>query len=958
MESTTPHYYRPLLWLSMCIIASILAPISIAAQSGGQIIHVDATSNGVTGLTWSDALADLQQAISMANPGDEIRIAGGRYHPDEGGGQQAGDRGATFQIPDGVKLSGGHAGIASPFPDLRDAALHPTILDARIMSIHVSEAGEDVPFCGLFPDLPCRTIQYAMTRALETGVSIVRIQAGTYQGPLELADGLILQGGYDSRWQWSEGDDPSHRVTILGGLNSDGQMVTISADNLTTGTLLADLEVVGGAATGSVNGVARSSYAVHVVDSTLDLHRVEVIAGDGADGSTGSAGSDLSATPAAAGQDGGAAEQYFTLCDATSAGAGGLAGGGGPSGGGNGGTGGTMDSDCCGTIPNPFCDDYDATAGDGGGDGAGPPGWGVGGSGGGTCNSGGDGAPGAPGNPGSGGAGASSSGSILGHYWLPAGGVSGSSGSAGGGGGGGGGSGGCDDGTDSHGAGGGGGGSGGIPSPQSGGGGAGGGGSFGLLVLGASNVELTLGSVTRGAGGDGGSGGIPGGGQQGGSGGSGGSAAGGAGSAGDGGDGGDGGASGGGGGGAGGESWACWTDGVEVFAAGVTVQSGTVGVGGSGGSLTGIDPATSGGDGGSGQLLDGLTHIAPATVADGPHDRCLRVVTLAGTDSTLDGLIIEGSVSDQSGCALEISGEGHLIVGCIIREHITSAESPIHISGSADLIGCIIEDCLAPTGGATRVAATGSLRVENCLYLQNVSDLGGAALHVEAGGVAVMVGCTVTENINLAGGEAVVAASGSDLSLYNSILWNNSSPAGSQLQAPAAADIVTNIVEGGWAGSNLDVNPQWIDPLQGNFQLSASSAAIDEGNDLVVVDPLDLLGRARIRCSAVDLGAYEIQSCGGGSGGSFTFQRGDVNVDGAHDLSDVVAMLTVLFNGGVVPCLATMDTNDDDGVNVADAEYYLEYLFADGSVPAPPFASCGTDMTGIPLGCEENPNCP
>lgn len=256
------------------------------------------------------------------------------------------------------------------------------------------------------------------------------------------------------------------------------------------------------------------------------------------------------------------------------------------------------------------------------------------------------------------------------------------------------------------------------------------------------------------------------------------------------------------------------------------------------------------------------------------------------------------------------------------------------------------------------VASTGSLRVESCLYLQNVTDLGGAALHVEASGVAVMVGCTVTENINLSGGESIVAASGSDLSLYNSILWNNSSPAGSQLEATATADIVTNIVEGGWAGSNLDVNPQWVDPLQGNFQLLASSAAIDGGNDLVVVDPLDLLGRARIRCAAVDLGAYENQSCGGGSGGAVTFQRGDVNVDGVQDLSDVVAMLVFLFNGGVLPCLETSDTNDDGSVNVADAVFYLQFLFSSGSVPPPPFTSCGTDMTGIPLGCEENPSCP
>ncbi|MEE2856248.1 MAG: hypothetical protein VX949_02525, partial [Planctomycetota bacterium] len=502
--------YRWILILYLLITTGFLcSPSPLFAQGSGQVLYVDQDVNGVAGLSWADAFSDLQQALTVASSGDEIRVAGGFYSPDQGGGQSAGDPDSTFTIGDELVIRGGYAGSATSSPDSRDPSLYPTVLDGRIQSIHVAPYGVDTPVSGLSPDLPCATIQHGIDRALETGLGVIRVQAGNYAGTIELADGLVIQGGYDTNWQWGDYLDPAHRVTLSGGINTDGQAVTIIAKDLLEGSFLVDLEISGVTASGSVNGVSRSSYGIHVRDSVLDLTRVRVVAGSGAPGLTGDPGTDLTVTPAASGQSGGDADQYFSPCDATSAGAGGLAGGGGPSGGGNGGTGGTMDSDCCGTIPNPFCDDYDATAGDAGADGAGPSGWGSGGSGGGTCNPGGDGAPGAPGTSGTGGAGSTSGGNLVGDYWVPFIGSSGATGSAGGGGGGGGGSGGCDTGTDSHGAGGGGGGGGGIPSPAAGSAGRGGGSSFALFVLGISQVTLFDSVILRGAGAVGGTGGLP-----------------------------------------------------------------------------------------------------------------------------------------------------------------------------------------------------------------------------------------------------------------------------------------------------------------------------------------------------------------------------------------------------------------------------------------------------------------
>ncbi len=950
---------RPVLLLSLLMLLPFSDNDSIArAQIGSQVFHVDRNINGVAGLSWSDAFNDLQQALSVANSGDEIRVAAGFYSPDTGGGQTAGDEHATFSIPSGVVVRGGYAGATDAFPDSRDTTLFPTVLDGVIQSIHVAEYGVDTPFSGLTPDLPCATVQYGINRAIEVGFRVVRVQAGTYSGTIELADGLVIQGGYDSSWQWGDYLDPDHRVLFSGGINPEGQAVTMMARDLSQGSSLVDLEIQGAMATGSVNGVARSSYGIHVKDSVVQLIRVRLVGGIAAQGLPGDAGTDLSATPAASGQAGGDADQYFSACDATSAGAGGLAGGGGSSGGGNGGTGGTMDSDCCGTIPNPFCDDYDATGGDAGADGAGPSGWGGGGSGGGTCNAGGDGAPGAPGNPGGGGSGSSAGGNAVADYWVPFNGSGGTTGSAGGGGGGGGGSGGCDTGTDSHGAGGGGGGGGGIPSPAAASGGTGGGSSFGLFVLGISEVTLLDCDVIRGIAGVGGTGGLPGPGQHGGAGGPGGSGAGNAAGGGDGGDGGDGGASGGGGGGSGGDSRAVWSESSDVIGIGVTVTGGTQGLSGAGGSLPGFDPVTAGSPGAAGQIIDGLVHIAASGAMAAPLDRSRRVVSLPGDGSILDGCIIEGSVSDLDGCGVSVAGQGNQIINCEIRNHVTGGQGAISVSGSAEIVGCQITDCVSTGGTALSVTATGIVRVENSVLTDHLVTGQAGAIQVIGAGSLILVGCTVMANQLQMVGAVVTADSVSVVEIQNSVIWGNATGGSATLQLPVGAVVSHNIIEGGWPGNNLDEDPLLVDLVGGDLTPGPGSPCIDAGDDALVTDALDLYGEPRIRCQAVDLGAVERQLCGGGSGVPEPFLRGDCNDDGTRNVADAVTMLSFLFTGGALTCVATVDVNDDGDLNVADGVTLLSHLFGGGDPLPEPFGSCGSDSTGKPYSCVVYNSCP
>ena len=83
-----------------------------------------------------------------------------------------------------------------------------------------------------------------------------------------------------------------------------------------------------------------------------------------------------------------------------------------------------------------------------------------------------------------------------------------------------------------------------------------------------------------------------------------------------------------------------------------------------------------------------------------------------------------------------------------------------------------------------------------------------------------------------------------------------------------------------------------------------------------------------------------------------TFRRGDVNADRRLDLSDAVAVLRILFVGGVTSsCEDAADVNDDGTLDIADSVSLLSYMFAGGVPPAAPFGTCGYDTTEDDLDC-------
>ena len=164
------------------IYSIIIAVLLISTISSGKIIYVDDNAAGANdGSSWQNAYIYLQDALAGANSSEkpvEIRVAQGIYKPDQGAGQTAGDRAASFHLINNVALSGGFAGINKPDPNERNIEKYKTILSGDL-------AGDDVDVND--PD----ELLDEPTRA-ENSLKIV---GGSYTDSNAVLDGFTIKGG-------------------------------------------------------------------------------------------------------------------------------------------------------------------------------------------------------------------------------------------------------------------------------------------------------------------------------------------------------------------------------------------------------------------------------------------------------------------------------------------------------------------------------------------------------------------------------------------------------------------------------------------------------------------------------------------------------------------------------------------------------------------------------------------
>ena len=391
--------------------------------------------------------------------------------------------------------------------------------------------------------------------------------------------------------------------------------------------------------------------------------------------------------------------------------------------------------------------------------------------------------------------------------------------------------------------------------------------------------------------------------------------------------------------------------------------------------------------------LDGFTITGGNGDSPGllPGHRGAGVFIAGGSILAITDCTIENNMA-REGAGIWVSGASEVIVvHCALRNNTASAGGgALWIAfGGASLERCVIENNVGGNFGAIVVGENRSLRATECRFRDNVAEFWGGAIFTAgsvvltncllarnvvnqavsthgtgtggairtAGGVAdlMMADCTFVQNSVPLRGAAISNHISSKLDMFNSIVWGNVAGQGDVEDAqiyhpnpsPLARSVRYNCIQGSFKGiRNIDADPLFVDPDNGDFRLSPDSPCIDAGHnwgvppdtadadddgDVRESTPLDLDGNPRFvddpatrdtGCGVpipftVDMGAYEFP----GKAASNAIFLGDLDAD---RVVGIVDFLAVLANWGPNDLCVLADLDFDGAVGLLDLQILLE----------------------------------
>jgi len=156
------------------LITAVLTLAIWSTTTTAETIFVDPNAPGPihNGNSWPKAYNYLQDALTDAVSGDQIRVAAGSYKPDTDAAHPEGtsSRSATFTLINGVEIYGGYPGFGEPDPNHRDARLYKTILTGDLN-------GDDGPDFANYAD------------------NTYHVVTGSNTGATTVLDGFIITSG-------------------------------------------------------------------------------------------------------------------------------------------------------------------------------------------------------------------------------------------------------------------------------------------------------------------------------------------------------------------------------------------------------------------------------------------------------------------------------------------------------------------------------------------------------------------------------------------------------------------------------------------------------------------------------------------------------------------------------------------------------------------------------------------
>ena len=202
------------------------------------------------------------------------------------------------------------------------------------------------------------------------------------------------------------------------------------------------------------------------------------------------------------------------------------------------------------------------------------------------------------------------------------------------------------------------------------------------------------------------------------------------------------------------------------------------------------------------------------------------------------------------------------IIGCTINGNTSDPKGMggggitfVHSTGT--ISDCISGGNSVGVGGGILAMDFSRLTIANCLIYGNKAARGGGIML--RGSSPTITNCTIVDNDK----DGIRCLGYSNPVITNCIIQGNTHGIARPRHGKSRpAPVVTHSnVRGFDSGAgNIDLDPSFVDPVNGDFRLQKGSPCINAGyNDAKALPQTDLDGNPRIVDGVVDMGAYEFQ---------------------------------------------------------------------------------------------------
>ena len=220
-----------------------------------------------------------------------------------------------------------------------------------------------------------------------------------------------------------------------------------------------------------------------------------------------------------------------------------------------------------------------------------------------------------------------------------------------------------------------------------------------------------------------------------------------------------------------------------------------------------------------------------------------------------------------AGAMYNIFDSSPILTNCTFTENeaIQSAGAigDVDPADNLTMTNCTFIGNTAPLFGGA-IGSYASAILTNCEFIGNSAGSGGGMYNFA--GDIVITNCIFSENTANVEGGAMYNSNDSSPTVTNCILWGDSPE---EIGGLSTATVTYSDIQGGFPGlGNIDVDPLFVDPDNGDLRLSAGSRCIDAGDNSAVPEFVlrDLDGNPRFidstfvgTMATVDMGPYEFQ---------------------------------------------------------------------------------------------------